>query len=111
MSKTLGRCLLVLSILIIQCHNSFAHHHDHEIASEEHTREADDHNVFSYTDFEEHYTSPDENSLDCFYPELISEFLETNVAQIEQRLAVFQIHFFPEPDISCKSLRAPPFLC
>jgi hypothetical protein len=111
MSKTLGRCLLVLSILIIQCHNSFAHHHDYEIASGEHAREADDHNVFSYTDFEEHYTSPDENSSDCFLPVLIGEFLETNVAQIEQLLAVDQILFFSEPDISCKSLRAPPSLC
>ncbi len=115
--KRLAYVLICISILIIQSHDVFIHHHDLPYGHENATHHDDKtHNVFSSIDIDEEFTlhskinltigfvatlSLNTAGITLYEPTLISSLVEKNE--------------YPPPKqkLSFKSLRAPPvnFFC
>lgn len=104
--------MICLSVLIIQSHDIFVHHHDlpHHHENTEHHEESG-HNVFSFVDLDEEFTlqnNPDINnnfvtilSQNCFQIDV------TNLKAVTLNL-IKNEYPPPKPNLSFKSLRAPP---
>jgi len=109
--KKLAYVLICIPVFIIQGHDIFEHHHDFHHSEQGTTHQEKGHNAFSLVDLDEDFTLQSRVELSNLVTVLSSNAIEIAVP------APAIVKFFlpgnkyppPEPDVSLKFLRAPPF--
>jgi hypothetical protein len=100
--------LIVLSFLIIQAHNIFAHTHDHHHATRTEAPAHHHHSIFADVDFEEHYNTEAGNYFSYNAIPTEFNFISFTVEFPKNWIITYTDHSPPKPDVSFSSLRAPP---
>jgi hypothetical protein len=110
MLKRLSFILICVSVLIIQSHDVFVHHHDFLHAEENDHNEAG-HNLFSYVDIAEEFTL--QNKIDV-HNTFVADIFFNEIQLIVPKPTLTSLFIPkneyppPKPDISFQSLRGPP---
>jgi hypothetical protein len=109
--KKIAYSLTLLSVLIIQSHAIFKHHHDFSLSNNEFGHTSKDHNVFSFVNIDEDFILEEYGHVNFeFIPEFMSQELQFPVSSSCTKEKFLRKNEFPPPDplLRTFSLRGPP---